>query len=73
MYSEKELLMFGQLGLSKYIDMMFPSTMYQFAVNKTFLSNLEGPAVESLRKTFDAFNKCNPVRLTKEFDSLINC
>lgn len=72
MYSEKEQQMFDSLQIGHLTRMMFPSSMYDFAVKKVFTENLQGNDVESLRKTYSAFTKCFPLRLTKEFDDLIS-
>lgn len=71
MYSEKEQQMFNFLKIGHLTRMMFPSSLYDCAVKKAFTENLQGNAVESLRRTYSALTKCFPLRLTKEFDDLI--
>lgn len=70
--SDKELLMFVyfgiQLGMIRYLSI---SDMYQIMVNDAFMKNMEGPAVESLRRCFSAFRNCTTFRETPEFDDLI--
>lgn len=75
-YSENELKMFKDLGFSylihdDHVDVE-PYVLYRLAVESCFSKNMEGKAVEALRRGFNAFIKMSPYRKTKEFDELIN-
>lgn len=72
--SEKEAKMFEILGfgylLDKEIDIEALS-LYRMATEQCFLENTQGPAVESLRKSYKAYLTCKVYRMTPEFDALI--
>lgn len=68
--SEKENMMFGQLGILK-IDLQV-GQLYQLAVNRAFSENLQGPAVDSLRRCFKALADPAMYRGTPEWDALIS-
>lgn len=73
--SEKESEMFEQLGFKELIDLevsdLHEMDIYRMAVYKVFIEDMKGPAVESLRRTFTAFSRMKPYRMTPEFDALI--
>jgi hypothetical protein len=72
-FSSKEIEMFIALGMETELDFKVkirPFQLYQFAVNKVFVENLAGEAVESLRRTFKALGEGIP-RFAEEFDNLI--
>lgn len=72
-YSEKEIQMFAALGLRALLDTSITVVqLYKMAVDEAFIENLQGPAVESLRRTYGAMAKCHPYRQTKEWDDLIS-
>lgn len=45
-------------------------TVFRILVEKCFIENMEGPAVEALRRAYGAIFKCKPYRHTPEFDKL---
>lgn len=47
-----------------------PPTVYKVLVEDAFNNNSHGPAVEALRRCSNAIHKCNPYRMTPEFDEL---
>ena len=74
-YSKKEIQMFTALNpfYKKLIESnMAASGLYRIAVEDCFVQNLQGSAVESLRRTATALRDCKPYRMTPEFDSLIS-
>lgn len=71
-FSENEIMMFLALGFELELDFkvrISPFQLYQFAVNKVFINNMTGKAVESLQKTFEVLGELP--RRTEEFDNLI--
>jgi hypothetical protein len=75
-YSENELKMFKDLGFGyliheEHVDVE-PYVFYRLASEHVFLNNLSGNHVEALRRGYNAFVKCSPYRLTKEYEELIN-
>lgn len=72
-YSEKEIEMFNALGLSDKIKFFAenPVQLYHLAVERCFVNNLTGVAVDSLRRCIIALNQCKVYRGTQEWDDLI--
>jgi hypothetical protein len=70
-YSNNEQKMFEALGLSHLLEHLEAAQLYRAAVEHAFLENLTGKAVDSLRKTANAFFKSTCYRHTPEFDALI--
>lgn len=73
MYSNKETQMFYALGFDdKELARQRVLRLYQNAVLKVFVENLQGNAVESLRRVFkECILDMKFSRLTQEFDNLI--
>lgn len=70
--SEKERAMFTALGLEGQLWLPLPvSSFYEMAVRRVFLGNMQGPAVESLRRCVKALDTGKIYRGTFEWDSLI--
>ena len=70
-YSEKELKMFKELECGDLMDVMSVFQLYNIAMEKCFVNDWEGKAVESLRRCMKTFKKCEIYRMTKEWDDLI--
>lgn len=72
-YSEKEIEMFNALGLSDKIKFFAenPVQLYHLAVERCFVNNLTGVAVDSLRRCIIALNQCKVYRGTQGWDDLI--
>lgn len=70
--SNKEIQMFKMLGLERLLSKLDdPVTLYRLAVENTFCNNLQGPAVDSLRRCYTAIRKCSVYRCTPEWEALI--
>ena len=77
-YSEKEFAMIEFISLhwaliiEKSNDMgMVPPEVLNILSIECFINNLRGRAVDSLRRCMKACQVCNPYRMTKEYDDLI--
>lgn len=70
-YSEKEILLFQQLG---YGDMLSqePAVLYRMVALNLFKQNESGVLVRSVRRCLNAIDNGTPYRLTQEFDDLIS-
>lgn len=77
-YSEKEFAMVK--ALSPYwaklieddkVSFTFPPKVLEVIGMDCFIDNKTGPAVDSLRRCLKACKNCNPYRMTKEYDDLI--
>ena len=75
-YSPKEIQLLTLLGyqylFSEDQASVFPPTIYRMATHDAFLSNLQGPLADSLRRCAKAIDNCDPYRMTPEFDALID-
>lgn len=71
-YSEKEVKMLLHFVDRNLLDQTEPLTVYRVAVNNAFSKDVKGPAADSLRRTFIAFNNGKISRITPEWDNLIN-
>lgn len=74
-YSEKEIKMLLHFVDRNLLDQTEPLTVYRVAVSKAFTDNIVGPAADSLRRTFIAFNdnsRTSICRNSREWDELIN-
>ena len=74
--SEKERELFHALDMENYLKLYdeghwIEPTLYRQASLKCFTHNITGNAVDSLRRCYIALEKCNPYRLTPEWDNLI--
>jgi hypothetical protein len=70
-YSEKELAMLRAVGVSDAVlNGLTPNRVYDLAVQKAFVNNLSGPAVESLRRCYIHLS-AGCYRCTPEFENLI--
>jgi hypothetical protein len=76
-YSDQEIRMFRDLGWGYLFQGSYEDNpiatwaMYKIAVEKAFIENTQGPAVEALRKGTRAITECKPYRRTPEFEELI--
>ena len=71
-YSEGEFKLLNSLGFGNLIKQIENTpSVYRIAVEKCFIEDLKGPNVEALRRAYKAINKCNPYRMTPEFEELI--
>lgn len=74
-FSEKEVEMFIALGFGDKIKLFVGEDdhmiMYKLAVEKCFLENKSGVAVDSLRRCVIALKSGTVYRLTQEWDDLI--
>jgi hypothetical protein len=72
-YSEKEQIMFTNLGFGHLLDViLFPPKLYTIAAKVCAYENRQGRNVESLHRCVHAIENCNPYRMTEEFDALID-
>lgn len=80
-FSKKEKEMFEALGLGDLVEnyespssfLSFDSVtiFYRIAVDKVFMENINGPAVESLRRCYVALKNQTIHRKTAEWDEMI--
>lgn len=71
-YSKAEIRLITTLGCNYLIKCnLMPPVLYRMLIEKAFLENLSGPAVEALRRGAKALFSCAPYRLTPEFDQLV--
>lgn len=73
-YSEKEIELLKYFGISEHLlgDCCISApALYRVAVEKAFCENMKGVEVESLRRCYNALQKCSIYRLTKEWDAMI--
>lgn len=47
------------------------SSLYNMMVSKAFLDGIENKYTKGLRVAYKSFAKCNPYRMTSEFNNLI--
>lgn len=72
-YSKKELEMFTLLDYEDlcYKTNLYPPSVYQIVAEACFIKDLQGLAVDSLRRCMEAFKKSEVWRMTPEWDALI--
>lgn len=71
-FSQKELKLFERLGYLHFVkDIQDPLTIYRICAEKVFMSNKQGPEVDSIRRCLKAMYDFSPHRLTEEWDALI--
>lgn len=71
-YSEKERALFVALGMGDCLWWPTPAPhLYEAALRRVFLSEIQGPAVTSLRRCVKALDAGRPYRGTYEWDILI--
>lgn len=78
-YSEKELRMIEELSpfWIKLIkegkaDSFMPPDILKMVAMDSFLEKKEGKAVDSLRRCIKAIQRCDPYRMTPEYEALID-
>jgi len=73
-YSEAESKIFKALDLDWWNTVenswIQEPVAYRILVEKVFCQNLTGPAVEALRRAYNAITSSKPYRMTEEFDNL---
>lgn len=70
-YSETERKLLEAFKYDNLIDhVCVPHSLYRMCVEKVFVENMTGPAVEALRRVYAAIQSCKPYRLTPEFEEL---
>ena len=73
LYSQKEQIMFTNLGFGHLLDVIScPPNLYEIVAKVCFYEDRKGKDVESLRRCVRAVENCNPYRMTEEFDALID-
>jgi hypothetical protein len=70
-YSDKEREMLECFVDSNLLDNVDPVTVYRIAVHEAFIANINGPAVDDLRRTFTALELGTCTRLSPEWDEMI--
>lgn len=70
-FSQKEIKMFQELDCENFLQLDDPATIYRLAVEKVFCKDLQGHAVESLRRCYNALRDCSIYRDTPEWDDMI--
>lgn len=71
-FSPKEIALFNAIGVSGLIGLLEPMAIYRAAIEKAFLEHHTGPAARSLRAVYNAYLTNNILRMTPEWDNLIN-
>lgn len=71
-YSQEELRLFEHFGYLDLATSMMAPALYRICVEKAFLDNIQGPAVDALRRGAKAINDCTPYRMTREFNALVD-
>jgi hypothetical protein len=76
-YSDKEMKLFSYFGFGCLADRGDDScitapVIYRMCVEKAFLNNMQGEAVESLRRCFSALVGSKVFRMTPEWDEMID-
>lgn len=71
-YSDKELKLIHAYLCVGLIPHVSPEQLYRRMMEKAFLSNDQSDYAKSLRRCIEAFRKCKPYRLTKEWDEMID-
>jgi hypothetical protein len=70
--SENESRLFRELGFGYLLDRINdPVALYKIVMEKLFIDNVRGPAVEAFRRGCRALYACKPYRQTPEFDKLL--
>lgn len=72
-YSANEIALFTALDLGYMLPLasLEPPSLYRTAVEKAFLSNLQGPVADALRRGATALFAGLPYRMTPEFEALV--
>lgn len=71
-YSMKEAKLMEAFSMKHLCDIIdVPPSLFRICVEQAFINNMQGEAVESLRRIYKACINCNPYRLTPEFEALI--
>lgn len=70
-YSKAEMQLAEYFGYSDLLPTIEPIVLYRIMMEKAFIKNMSGTAVESLRRCMNAFTNNSPNRLTHEWDELI--
>jgi hypothetical protein len=71
-YSQKEIDMLLCFLHPDILATAEPLTAYRIAVEKAFCEDMTGPAVDSLRRTYNAFRALKGLRNTPQWDEMIN-
>jgi len=76
-FSKEEMKMISALGFTPLLEVLredgsgnFVYDIYQIMVNKVFINNTQGPAVEALRRCYSAISNCTVERGSKAFNKL---
>ena len=70
--SPNEVKMFTELDVPVLLSAMdSPFNLYRMSVERVFRRNTKGPAVEALRRAYDAICDCRVFRHTPEFEKLL--
>ena len=76
-FSKEEMIIIKALGFSYILDIPrkdhydnFVYDSYQIMVNRVFIDNKQGPAVDALRRCYSVITKCTAERSSKEFKKL---
>lgn len=70
-YSEAEKKLISFFGYADRKDLINPMALYRILAEKAFIENLQGPAVEALRRAYEALQSCSVYRMSPEFDKLL--
>jgi NTP pyrophosphatase (non-canonical NTP hydrolase) len=71
MYSDAEKRLIAYFNMTGIAELIEPPAIYPIMMEKAFCRNMQGEAVESLRRCCIALQQCFPYRLTPEWDKLI--
>lgn len=69
--SPNEEILFKELGMEKLMPHIPPVELYRIAVEKCFLANKTGPAVEALRRAVNLLRSCEIGRGDKKFEEAL--
>jgi len=71
-YSAAEEKLFKALGLEHLLKAPILAVgTYRLAIEEAFINNLQGPAVDALRRAGKSMQNSTPYRFTTAFDALI--
>lgn len=70
-YSTNEIKLFNHFGLNDLLQHVEPINLYRIAIDIVFRKNMTGIHVDALRNGYNAIIDCNPLRMTPEFELLI--
>lgn len=70
-YSPEEIVLLKHYGYYNVAEHIAAPGLYRMMVEKAFLANDQSEYANALRRGASALSKCNPLRMTPEFNELV--